>query len=268
MRGVTLAALLLAATLPGLAQSEDMAWAILEEAIERSRAQGPATDLRFTGTRQTVQNGETVDDTVYRFDPLAPAGERFILVSEDGASPDPERVADYAADRANDEASPLEFALSVNSSDSEEGQDPTDSLRFSGWEGDTARFLSDRPLTGKASGIGDVSEILDKVEVAWLVSRADDGKGILRSVRFRLTEPVKPNLASKIKKMDVQMDFALDPATGRLLPVRKQVDTVAKALFQTFKLSQTETFGDFRQVDQAQGVQAQPASAEHRPTGG
>ncbi len=242
MRCLVLLVLVLLIPLPGHAQSEGEAWALLEQAVARIRMQPPASNIAFTSRETTTLDGNVEADVEYRFDPQAPAGRKFVLVRRDGKTATADQIEKFAKERAGREDRVLRLSENEENLDA----DLKERYRFDHWaEGKAVfAFRDGVDITANLDG----QRLGKNLSGTVTAGRDETGQALVEGFAVTLDKPFKPNFFSKVRSFDLRLTYGHAAAVGRIVPLSLHIESKISAAFQTFDFEQRHRFGGFELV--------------------
>ncbi len=216
---------------PGLACAEDYA-GLLNEAIRRVTWHYPAA-WAYTETRSGADGVE-----IGRYDPSAPEGLQWTLLSVDGRKPTAEELQDYAAERSGDSG--------FFNSDGEDNDDPAAVVSPG-----TLTLLEETAahwLLGFEPRGDDEEEARFMKKMAGTVRIAKQGRH-LEYLDISARKPVSPKLGVKIREFNTRFEFARAIEGGPVVPVAFRFRIKGRAfLAVSFDEMETVEFSDFESV--------------------
>ena len=197
--------------------------------------------------RETWAFTETFDDsesqTIGRYDPSHPIGERWTLIAIDGREPTADEIDDYLSGKTND-------------SKAQERDEVSDE---NGNDDDISQTVRPDSLT-----------LLEETEAYWLLSfvpaaEDDDDEGLLENLdgtlkiikdgnyieflHMQATKPFKPRFGVKIKEFLTRLQFGPAAEDGPIVPLSMEVKLKVRAfVLANINESITTTYSDYEYV--------------------
>jgi hypothetical protein len=209
---------------------------------ERALASLDETSLDgWAFTETTVHNGT---ETVARYDPSRPEGERWRLLNVDGRPP------------TDDEREDFEKRNAVRDERKEDTEDSEERGLSAAIEADSLVFLDEseshavyrfKPSSGKEEDDDGMSEHLDGE------LRISKNGPYVQSLEMRSREPFSPAFSVKIKEFSTVMTFAPAGEKGTVLLESVKVRVIGRAmLFKKLDETVETRFSDYRFVGTAE----------------